>query len=96
MEDQARAGLIQWIQIKTLDEPLHLPAVTGSADAMLIHSSLMDGVKRGEISEERIDQSVYRISEMKSLLQIGPDWAGDPDAVGSADHLEVRKGLIDA
>jgi hypothetical protein len=40
VEYQARAGLIQWVQIKTLDETLRLPVVTGSADAVLIHSGL--------------------------------------------------------
>ncbi|MDZ4277772.1 MAG: beta-N-acetylhexosaminidase [Dehalococcoidia bacterium] len=81
--------------VQSVEAGVDLIAFSSSASTASIYESLLEAVQSGRISEERIDQSVERILAMKDRLGVGPDWAGDPAAVGSADHQAVRQQVAD-
>jgi beta-N-acetylhexosaminidase len=81
-------------------------AVEAGADLVLIShtfelqvgavQALLDAVRSGRISEERIDQSVRRLLDLKEKRGLSAD-AGDHAAmVGTAEHREVAQRLSEA
>lgn len=61
-------------------------------DMDLAYNSVLNAVRSGRISEERIDQSVQRILRLKSRLGIGPV---DPAKVGTPAHLAAAQRITD-
>ncbi|WP_255259607.1 glycoside hydrolase family 3 protein [Lentibacillus sp. CBA3610] len=58
----------------------------------LAYDSMMEAVETGEISEERVDESVYRILEAKKDKGLFDDPHTDPDAIeniGTDEHLQT-------
>ncbi|TFJ92467.1 glycoside hydrolase family 3 protein [Lentibacillus salicampi] len=67
-------------------------------DVELAHNSMMEAVENGEITEERIDESVYRILEAKMDKGLFDDPYTDPDAIdniGTDDHLQTADEIAD-
>lgn len=60
-------------------------------DLGLAYRSVLGAVSRGEISEQRIDESVYRILRMKSRLGLFQDPYVDPDRLGGVVGAPERE-----
>jgi beta-N-acetylhexosaminidase len=71
-------------------------AVEAGVDALLVshtwdlqiamYEALLDAVRTGKISEERINQSAYRVVRMKLNRQMDQEF---PSTIGTADHKAV-------
>lgn len=64
----------------------------------LAYNSMLDAVENGEISEERIDESVYRILEAKMDNGLFDDPYTDSDAIeniGTEEHLQTADKIAD-
>lgn len=88
------------------DEEIPLRALEAGVDQLLMpydmdlaYNSVLDAVKSGRITEERIDQSVQRILELKYAKAIADDPYVDPDKVdklvGTPSHQATAKRVTD-
>jgi len=88
------------------DEEIPLRALEAGVDQLLMpydmdlaYNSVLDAVKSGRITEERIDQSVQRILELKYAKGIADDPYVDPDKVdklvGTPSHQATAKRVTD-
>ncbi|WP_100012703.1 glycoside hydrolase family 3 protein [Lentibacillus sediminis] len=62
----------------------------------LAYNSMMEAVESGEISEERVDESVYRILEAKMDKGLFEDPYTAPEAIeniGTEDHLQTAEEI---
>lgn len=62
------------------------------SDVVVAYNSVLDAVKSGEVSEKRLDESVYRILENKMKNGLFHDQYTDPAAVsvvGAPEHLAL-------
>lgn len=67
-------------------------------DVDLAYHAVLDAVQSGEISTERLDQSVYRILAAKVKRGLFDNPYADPEAVdsiGSEEHLQVAEDMTD-
>ncbi|MGH8793759.1 MAG: glycoside hydrolase family 3 N-terminal domain-containing protein, partial [Stackebrandtia sp.] len=88
------------------DEEIPVRALQAGVDLMLMpfdidvaYNAVLDAVASGELTEERIDESVTRILRLKFDRGIVADPFVDPDAiddvVGVPEHLEVAQDIAD-
>lgn len=86
------------------DEEVPVMALQAGADMLLMppdidlaYNAVLDAVESGELSEERIDESVTRILELKYELGLFEDPYTDPDRVdelvGTPENLETAQSL---
>ena len=55
----------------------------------VVRNALLSAVSTGRISEERLDQSVRRILDLKERYSVGNLVPYDPDLIGSAEHRQL-------
>lgn len=68
------------------------------ADVELAYTSMLDAVQSGEISEERLDASVYRILHAKYENGLFEDPFTDPDQIaniGTEEHLQAAEEIAE-
>jgi beta-N-acetylhexosaminidase len=63
-------------------------------EAPKAHAALLDAVRSGELSMERVDDAVRRILALKQQLEVERAGAGDLGAVGSAEHQAVVEEIV--
>jgi len=61
------------------------------SDIRRIHQRLVDAVKSGQISEERLDQAVEKVLELKNKYLVNPSRTGN--AVKMAEHEALSKKI---
>lgn len=67
-------------------------------DVELAYNSMLEAVEDGEVSQERLDASVFRILKAKADRGLFDDPYTDPDAIdkiGSDEHLQTAKEIAD-
>ncbi|SDI71442.1 glycoside hydrolase family 3 protein [Natribacillus halophilus] len=67
-------------------------------DVDLAYNAMLDAVQNGEISEARLDESVYRILDQKMEQDLFDDPYADPEAVdeiGNEDNLQLAEDMTD-
>lgn len=88
------------------DDRVPVMALNAGADMLLMppdidlaYNAVLDAVESGEVSEQRIDESVTRILNLKYELGLFDDPYVDPElvdqTVGTPEHLEAAQGLDD-
>lgn len=88
------------------DEEIPVLALQAGVDMLLMppdldlaYNAVLDAVADGELTEDRIDESVQRILHLKSERGIVDDPFVDPDAVddvvGTPEHLQAAQDITD-
>ena len=97
---------MQGVRDKYGDDQVPVLALKAGADMLLMppdfdlaYNSVLDAVRSGEISERRIDQSVYRILRLKWKLGLVEDPYVDPAdipaRVGTPEHYAAAQQITD-
>jgi beta-N-acetylhexosaminidase len=97
---------MQGVRDKYGDEEVPLRALEAGVDQLLMpprmdlaYNSVLDAVKSGRISEQRIDQSVYRVLRLKYEKDLFDDPYVDPakvdDRVGTPEHRAAAAQITD-
>ena len=97
---------MQGVRDKYGDDRVPVLALKAGVDMLLMppkfdlaYNSVLDAVRSGEISERRINQSVYRILRLKWELGLVQDPYVDPadipDKVGTPEHYDAAQRITD-
>ena len=69
-------------------------SLKSASDVHEVFSSLIEAVRSGRLAEDRVDESVERVLELKRRIGVGAAWSGDPVGVGSRQNLDVAASIF--